>query len=163
VQEVLEAMQTDSGVTLQLLKVDGGMTENHLLMQFQSDILEVPVLTPQTKETTALGAAFAAGLAVGFWKNFEELRCLWSVGHKWDPYMPAKTRRNLLKDWKKAVQRTFGWVDEALAAPLPGPRKRGELALTSRGNAVSLAVGLVAVAGAAAVGFAAGLRFKPNR
>jgi len=110
--EVLEAMEKDSGVSLQMLKVDGGMTENNLLMQFQADLLDVSVLTPQTKETTALGAAFAAGLAVGFWKNFEELRCIWSVGKKWDPYMPTKTRENLIHGWKKAVQRSLGWVDK---------------------------------------------------
>lgn len=110
--EVLEAMEEDSGVSLQMLKVGGGMTDNDLLMQFQADILDVPVLTPQTKETTALGAAFAAGLAVGFWKNFEELRCIWSVGVKWDPYMPVKTRENLIHGWRKAVQRSVGWVDK---------------------------------------------------
>jgi len=110
--EVLEAMEKDSGVSLQILKVDGGMTANNLMMQFQADLLDVSVLTPQTKETTALGAAFAAGLAVGFWKNFEELRCIWSVGKKWDPYMPTKTRENLIHGWKKAVQRSLGWVDK---------------------------------------------------
>jgi glycerol kinase len=111
--EVLEAMEKDSGVQLQMLKVDGGMTENKLLMQFQADLLDVSVLTPQTKETTALGAAFAAGLAVGFWKNFEELRCIWSVGKKWDPYMPTKTRESLIANWKKAVQRSLCWVDKS--------------------------------------------------
>jgi hypothetical protein len=112
VQEVLDAMEKESGVQLQMLKVDGGMTENKLLMQFQADLLDVSVLTPQTKETTALGAAFIAGLAVGYWKNFEELRCIWSVGKKWDPYMPTKKRAGLLAGWKKAVQRSLGWVDK---------------------------------------------------
>lgn len=112
VQEVLDAMEKESGVQLQMLKVDGGMTENKLLMQFQADLLDVSVLTPQTKETTALGAAFIAGLAVGYWKNFEELRCIWSVGKKWDPYMPTKKRAGLLSGWKKAVQRSLGWVDK---------------------------------------------------
>lgn len=118
--EVLEAMEKDSGVQLQMLKVDGGMTENKLLMQFQADLLDVSVLTPQTKETTALGAAFAAGLAVGFWKNFEELRCIWSVGKKWDPYMPTKTRENLILHWKKAVQRSLGWVDKSMEEDAAG-------------------------------------------
>lgn len=113
-------MQADSGVNLQLLKVDGGMTENSLMMQFQADLLDCAVLTPQTKETTALGAAFIAGLAVGFWKNFEELRCIWSVGKKWDPYMPAKRRETLLKGWKKAVIRSLGWEEaDEDREPLP--------------------------------------------
>lgn len=107
-------MQKDSGVHLQLLKVDGGMTANNLLMQFQADLLDVPVLTPQTFETTSLGAASAAGLAVGFWKNFEELREIWSVGSKWDPYMPRKTREELIRGWSKAVTKSFGWLEKSL-------------------------------------------------
>lgn len=110
-REVLEAMEADSGVRLTSLKVDGGMVINDLLMQFQSDILNVPVIRPTVTETTALGAAYAAGLAVGFWQNFDELRANWGKDHEWQPRMDASTRENLYRHWKKAVTRTFDWVD----------------------------------------------------
>lgn len=110
-REVLEAMEADSGVRLTSLKVDGGMVINDLLMQFQSDILNVPVIRPTVTETTALGAAYAAGLAVGFWRNFDELRANWGKDHEWQPRMDASTRENLYRHWKKAVTRTFDWVD----------------------------------------------------
>jgi glycerol kinase len=90
--------------------VDGGMVYNDLLMQFQSDILNVPVIRPKVAETTALGAAYAAGLAVGFWKDFDELRANWGQDHEWQPQMDAETRSNLYTGWKKAVTRTFDWV-----------------------------------------------------
>jgi len=105
-------MQKDSGVTLKMLKVDGGMTANKLLMQFQADLLDVAVLTPQTFETTSLGAASVAGLAVRYWNDFEELREIWCVGNKWDPYMPRQTRELLIKGWTKAVDKSLGWVDK---------------------------------------------------
>jgi len=110
-RELLEAMYKDSGVQLTGLKVDGGMVYNELLMQFQSDILGVPVIRPQVAETTSLGAAYAAGLAVGFWDDLEETRANWQIDKEWQPRMPAETREKLYQGWLKAVERTFGWVD----------------------------------------------------
>ena len=109
--EVLDAMEADSGVKLTALKVDGGMVFNELLMQFQSDILNVPVVRPKVAETTALGAAYAAGLAVGFWKDYDELRSNWGKDKEWTPKLDAKLREGLYSGWKKAVTRTFGWVE----------------------------------------------------
>ncbi len=109
--EVLDAMEADSGVKLTALKVDGGMVFNELLMQFQSDILNVPVVRPKVAETTALGAAYAAGLAVGFWKNTDELKANWGRDKEWTPKMDAKRREGLYSGWKKAVTRTFDWVE----------------------------------------------------
>ena len=109
-REVLDAMQADSGVQLQTLKADGGMVVNDLLMQFQADILGVPVVRPRVAETTALGAAYAAGLAVGFWENFEDLRANWQVQQRWSPQMDAETREALYAQWKRAVTRSFDWV-----------------------------------------------------
>jgi glycerol kinase len=110
-REVLDAMNKDSGVDLKALKVDGGMVFNELLMQFQSDILGVPVIRPTVAETTALGAAYAAGLAVGFWEDVESLRENWGVDKEWKPKMDEKKRAELYKGWKKAVTRTFDWVE----------------------------------------------------
>ncbi len=110
-REVLDAMEADSGVKLTALKVDGGMVFNELLMQFQSDILDVPVVRPKVAETTALGAAYAAGLAAGFWKDFDELRANWAKDREWLPKMDAETRKKLYSGWKKAVTRTFDWVE----------------------------------------------------
>ena len=109
--EVLEAMNKDSGVDLTALKVDGGMVFNETLMQFQSDILGVPVIRPTVAETTALGAAYAAGLAVGFWEKVEDLRENWGKDKEWTPKMDPETRAKLYKGWKKAVTRTFDWVE----------------------------------------------------
>jgi len=109
-REVLDAMEKDSGVKLKALKVDGGMVYNELLMQFQADILGVPVVRPVVAETTSLGAAYAAGLAVGFWDNLEDLRQNWLVDKTWEPQMDAGTRAELYKGWLKAVERTFDWV-----------------------------------------------------
>ena len=109
-REVLDAMEADSGVKLTTLNVDGGMVFNELLMQFQSDILNVPVVRPKVAETTALGAAYAAGLAVGFWKDFDELRVNWAKDREWKPQMDSTTREKLYAGWKKAVTRTFDWV-----------------------------------------------------
>jgi len=108
--EVLDAMESDSGVKLTALKVDGGMVFNELLMQFQSDILNVPLVRPKVAETTALGAAYAAGLAVGFWKDFDELKANWGRDKEWHPTMDANMRKKLYSGWKKAVTRTFDWV-----------------------------------------------------
>ncbi len=110
-REVLDAMNADSGVPLTALKVDGGMVFNNLLMQFQADILGVPVIRPTVAETTALGAAYAAGLAVGFWAKVEDLRANWGKDHEWQPEMDAEAREKLYKGWKKAVTRTFDWVE----------------------------------------------------
>jgi glycerol kinase len=110
-REVLDAMEKDSGVKLTALKVDGGMVFNDLLMQFQSDILNVPVIRPKVSETTALGAAYAAGLAAGFWKDYDELRGNWAKDKEWRPAMNTKTRKTLYSGWKKAVKRTFDWVE----------------------------------------------------
>ena len=110
-REVLEAMEKDSGVKLTALKVDGGMVFNELLMQFEADILDVPVIRPKVSETTALGAAYAAGLAVGFWKDYDELRANWGKDKEWRPSMPAAKRAALYSGWKKAVTRTFDWIE----------------------------------------------------
>ncbi len=110
-KEVVDAMNADSGVELTSLKVDGGMVVNELLMQFQADILGVPVIRPTVAETTALGAAYAAGLAVGFWREVEDLRANWGLDKQWEPDMdPAKRDREYAL-WKKAVTRTFDWVE----------------------------------------------------
>jgi len=110
-RDIVEAMNQDSGVSLKRLKVDGGMVQNELLMQFQADILNVPVIRPTVTETTALGAAYAAGLAVGYWSSTEELRQNWSVDKIWTPRMEDNNRENKYRNWQKAVQRTFNWVD----------------------------------------------------
>jgi glycerol kinase len=110
-REVLDAMNKDSGVNLTALKVDGGMVFNDALMQFQADILGVPVIRPTVAETTALGAAYAAGLAVGFWSAVEDLRANWGKDKEWHPKMDAKLRDQQYHMWKKAVTRTFDWVE----------------------------------------------------
>ncbi|MCS7179063.1 MAG: glycerol kinase GlpK [Anaerolineae bacterium] len=110
-REVLDAMEKDSGVRLTALKVDGGMVFNELLMQFQADILGVPVIRPVVAETTSLGAAYAAGLAVGFWSGLDDLRRNWAVDKVWEPQMDPETRERLYRGWRKAVERTFGWVE----------------------------------------------------
>jgi glycerol kinase len=110
-REVLDAMENDSGVKLTALKVDGGMVVNEMLMQFQADLLNVPVIRPRVSETTALGAAYAAGLAVGFWTSFDELRDNWGIDKNWAPHMDEETRAMLYKNWKKAVTRTFDWIE----------------------------------------------------
>ena|SRR5579859_634005 len=110
-REVLDAMNKDSGVNLTALKVDGGMVFNDTLMQFQADILGVPVIRPTVAETTALGAAYAAGLAVGFWSAVEDLRANWGKDKEWHPKMDAKHRDQTYHLWKKAVTRTFDWVE----------------------------------------------------
>ncbi len=110
-KEVVDAMNADSGVALTALKVDGGMVGNELLMQFQADVLDVPVIRPTVAETTALGAAYAAGLAVGFWREVEDLRANWGKDKQWDPNMDSAKRDREYALWKKAVTRTFDWVE----------------------------------------------------
>jgi len=109
--DIVEAMNKDSGVDLKRLKVDGGMVANELLMQFQADVLNVPVIRPKVTETTALGAAYAAGLATGFWSGLEELRSNWEEDKVWHPDMEDEVRAAGVNDWRKAVQRTLDWVD----------------------------------------------------
>lgn len=110
-REVLDAVNADSGVDLTELKVDGGMIANNTLMQFQADILGVPVVRPVVAETTALGAAYAAGLAVGFWSDLGELRANWQEDSRWTPNMDSEERDRQMRLWKKAVTKTFDWVD----------------------------------------------------
>src|ERR671922_1559524 len=110
-REVLDAMEQDSGVTLKALKVDGGMVYNNTLMQFQSDVLGVPVIRPKVAETTSLGAAYAAGLATGFWSEVEDLRENWVEDKRWEPQMDAAARDEAYRYWKKAVERTFDWLE----------------------------------------------------
>jgi glycerol kinase len=110
-KEVVDAMNVDSGVELTSLKVDGGMVYNDLLMQFQADVLDVPVIRPTVAETTSLGAAYAAGLATGFWSEVEDLRANWGKDKEWQPQMDAGEREKEYRLWKKAVTRTFDWVE----------------------------------------------------
>ena len=112
-KDIVEAMNRDSGVELSALKVDGGMVHNEMLMQFVADMLNVPVIRPVVSETPALGAAYAAGLAVGFWSNLGELKQHWSEDERWIPVMEQKDREERYHGWQKAVQKTFGWVEES--------------------------------------------------
>jgi len=105
-------MNADSGVDLTALKVDGGMTANETLMQFQADILGVPVIRPVVPETTALGAAYAAGLAVGFWETEDDIRTNWAEDKRWEPQMDRAAADKLYARWKKAVTKTFDWVED---------------------------------------------------
>ena len=118
-REVLDAMIADAesdGVELSELKVDGGMVMNETLMQFQADILGVPVVRPKVIETTALGAAYAAGIAVGFWQGEQDVIDNWSEDKRWEPSMDEESRERLLRLWKKAIERTLDWVDEDVEA-----------------------------------------------
>jgi len=108
--EVLRAMEKDSGVSLETLRVDGGMTDDELLMQFQADVVDRAVVRPRIKETTALGAAFAAGLAVGVFRDVEDLRSRWSESRRWLPQMTDDIRQHLLRRWTKAVSRSLDWM-----------------------------------------------------
>lgn len=109
-REVLDAMKKDSGIKLSSLRVDGGMVVNEILMQFQSDILNTPVIRPKMIETTALGAAYAAGIAVGYWKDFDDLKKNWGKDKTWKPKMKAALRNEQYKLWKKAVKKSFDWI-----------------------------------------------------
>jgi glycerol kinase len=109
-------MNADSGVPLHTLKVDGGATVNNFLMQLQADILGVEVIRPKVAETTSLGAAYAAGLAVGFWKSLDDLRTHWQVDQAWKPQIDETQRTAGFAGWKKAVTRTFDWVEEPAKA-----------------------------------------------
>jgi len=111
-REVLDAMEQDSGVKLNQLKVDGGMTVNNLLMQIQSDVVGVPVIRPVINETTALGAAYAAGIAVGVWQDFGDVKANWREDQRWLPTMDEETRATQYALWRKAVTRTLNWIEE---------------------------------------------------
>ena len=104
-------MKKDSGIEISSLRVDGGMTVNELMMQFQSDMLDVPVIRPKMIETTALGAAYAAGMAVGYWENFDDLVKNWGVDKTWEPDMEETQRSEYYHGWKKAIERSKGWED----------------------------------------------------
>jgi len=110
-REVVEAMEQDSGKPVATVRVDGGMVANDLLMQFQADLLNREIVLPHVKETTALGAAFAAGLAVGFFKDLDELRATWSIDRRWNPQMDSSKRESLYGNWKKAVTRSMDWIE----------------------------------------------------
>ena len=110
--EVLEAMEKDAGISITSLRVDGGMVVNQLLMQFQSDILGEEVICPKIIETTALGAAYAAGLAVGYWENLDDLRKNWAIANTWKPNMSIDTRTKMRSQWKKAVTKSFDWAED---------------------------------------------------
>jgi glycerol kinase len=110
-REVVEAMEKDAHISLESLRVDGGMVVNDLLMQFQADILNREVVRPVIQETTALGAAYAAGLAVKFFSGLDELRAKWAVDQTWSPHLDEGAREELYRQWKKAVTRSFDWMD----------------------------------------------------
>jgi glycerol kinase len=110
-REVVEAMEKDAGIPLAVLRTDGGMVENDLLMQFQADILDRVVVRPALNETTALGAAYAAGLATGFFESVDDLRSRWSEGRAWKPNMDGQRRERMYGFWKSAVTRSFDWLD----------------------------------------------------
>jgi glycerol kinase len=110
--DVLEAMQKDAAIVLKELRVDGGASRNDLLMQFQADILGVPVVRPMVTETTALGAAYLAGLAVGFWKSMEEIAAQWQEQRRFIPNMAAEERAERLKTWRRAVERSKNWAGQ---------------------------------------------------
>jgi len=109
-QDVFKAMEKDSGIKLKALKIDGGMVKNELLMQFQADLLGIPVIRPKITETTVLGAAYAAGLAVNFWKDLKELKQNWNAEKKWISKMDLKNRKRLIESWKKAIEKSLGWM-----------------------------------------------------
>jgi glycerol kinase len=110
-QEVVAAMERDSGIALSELRVDGGMIANQLLMQFQADLLDAPVVIPKVAETTALGAAYAAGLAVGYWADTDDLRKNWAMDRRIEPNMQPDERERLLARWHRAVDRSRGWIE----------------------------------------------------
>jgi glycerol kinase len=107
--DLVDAMASDSGATIPAMKVDGGMTVNSLLMQFQADLLGAPVIRSRVRETTALGAAYAAGVAVGYWRDFDDLRSKWKSDQQWNPQMAEADRRKLIAGWHKAIERAMGW------------------------------------------------------
>ncbi|MES1216972.1 MAG: FGGY-family carbohydrate kinase, partial [Bacteroidota bacterium] len=112
VYDVLKAMQADSGIEIKELRVDGGATVNNQLMQFQSDILNSKVVRPKVTETTALGAAYLAGLATGYWKNIDDIQSQWQVDKTFSPAMDSAKRTELIKGWQRAVKASIAWTNE---------------------------------------------------
>lgn len=110
--DVIDLMLKESHETLRSLKVDGGASRNNFLMQFQSDIISIPIMRPKIMETTALGAAYLAGLATGFWKNKEEILQNWQISQEYEPNMVEKERKRKMKNWKKAINRSLNWAEE---------------------------------------------------
>jgi glycerol kinase len=110
-RDLVDAMTADSGASLASMKVDGGMTANALLMQSQADLLGVPVIRSKVRETTALGAAYAAGLAVGYWRDFDDLRSKWRADQEWEPKMSEEDRQRRITGWHKAIERAMGWQE----------------------------------------------------
>ena len=113
--DVLRAMEKDAGLSITSLKVDGGASANNFLMQFQSDILNAEVIRPQCVETTAMGAAFLAGLAAGYWADMEEVRDSWALGHVFSPQMPGEVRKELLSGWARAVRASVAWAQDEIS------------------------------------------------
>jgi glycerol kinase len=109
--EVIKAMQADAGIELQELRVDGGATANNLLMQFQSDILSTKIIRPVITETTALGAAYLAGLAIGYWKDLDEISGQWQAEKTFEPQMPSAQKEALIKGWERAIKTTQAWSE----------------------------------------------------
>ena len=107
--DVLEAMEADAGIDIGVIRADGGASANNHLMQFQADVMKTKVIRPKNLETTALGAAYLAGLAVGFWKDVEEIKSMWQKDREFEPDMPDAEVEKRIKGWKKAVQRTLDW------------------------------------------------------
>jgi glycerol kinase len=118
--DLLDAMQADAGMRVAELRVDGGAARNDLLMQFQADLIGAPVIRPKITETTALGAAYLAGLAVGFWKNGDEIAQQWGVDRRFEPAMPVSRVRELRARWSRALERAKGWQDSERAPGVPG-------------------------------------------
>ena len=158
-REVLEAMQADAGITLDTLKVDGGASANRLLMQFQADMLNVPVIQPVVLETTSLGAAFAAGLCVGVWSSTAELAELWAVKHTFTPQMEPSTRQLYFGEWKKAVSKSLGWIEEEIPVKTSDDEdEESKKAVESSAVLWSRETALFLTVGALLVGFLAGSR-----
>ena len=111
-KDILDVMEQESGVKITSLKVDGGASKNNFLMQFQSDILDVDVLRPECVETTALGAAYLAGIAVGYWENADDIRANWALSRTFCPEMEEEIREKLVKGWKRAVKCALVWAEE---------------------------------------------------
>jgi FGGY family of carbohydrate kinases, C-terminal domain len=164
---VFDAIIQDSGCALQSLKVDGGGTNNKLLMQFQADIINVPVVKPVVMETTAMGAAFGAGLAVGVWKDLDEIEKLWTVAETFVPSMSAELRETNVKGWNKAVSKSLGWIGDAdasenISQPAPIEEKASSESVNGR-STPSTAIMLAATAGVAlAVGVVLGGMRRKN-
>jgi glycerol kinase len=134
VKDILDAMAEDSNVHLHTLRCDGGMTANAFLMQFQADMLDVAVTVPSVSETTALGAAYACGLAVGFFPNLETLTRAWTMAHEWQPHMPEPQRQYFASKWEMAIDRSLDWHTSARPGPGLGSKEKDRLAMVRSGS-----------------------------